>query len=147
MSQTKTPSRRHVLKTSAAAISLLAAPALVRAQGGPKIRVGYWPIAAGLPFYAAVELGYFKEAGVNVEVIRLAGAQQIMEGMLADRIDGCANGTGSGNIAVGELAAPGSFKIFCSNPSNACQQPGQNHCRPERQKSGLRPRHSKRHAG
>ena len=119
MSQTSTPSRRHVLKTSAAAISLLAAPAIVRAQGGPKIRVGYWPIAAGLPFYAAVELGYFKEAGVNVEVIRLAAAQQIMEGMLADRIDGCANGTGSGNIAVGELAAPGSFKIFCANPSNA----------------------------
>ena len=118
MSQVNTPSRRQVLKTSAAAISMLAAPAFVRAQSGPKIRVGYWPIAAGLPFYAAVELGYFKEAGVNVEVVRLAAAQQIMEGMLADRLDGCANGTGSGNIAVGELAAPGSFKIFCSNPSN-----------------------------
>ena len=118
MSQISTPSRRHVLKTSTAAISMLAMPAFVRAQSGPKIRVGYWPIAAGLPFYAAVELGYFKEAGVNVEVVRLAAAQQIMEGMLADRLDGCANGTGSGNIAIGELAAPGSFKIFCSNPSN-----------------------------
>jgi NitT/TauT family transport system substrate-binding protein len=111
-------SRRRVLQSAAAAVGMLAAPAIVLAQSGPKIRVGYWPIAAGLPFYAAVELGYFKEAGVNVEVLRLAGAQQIMEGMLADRIDGCANGTGSGNIAVGELAAPGSFKIFCSNPSN-----------------------------
>jgi NitT/TauT family transport system substrate-binding protein len=111
-------SRRRVLQSTVAAMGVLAAPAIVRAQSGPKIRVGYWPIAAGLPFYAAVELGYFKEAGVNVEVLRLAGAQQIMEGMLADRIDGCANGTGSGNIAVGELAAPGSFKIFCSNPSN-----------------------------
>ena len=118
MSEQITSTRRQVLKTTAAAISVLAAPSIVRAQSGPKIRVGYWPIAAGLPFYAAVELGYFKDAGVNVEVIRLAGAQQIMEGMLADRIDGCANGTGSGNIAVGELAAPGSFKIFCSNPSN-----------------------------
>ena len=118
MSQHSTPSRRHLLKTTAAAASVLAMPSIVRAQTGPKIRVGYWPIAAGLPFYAAVELGYFKDAGVNVEVIRLAAAQQIMEGMLADRVDGCANGTGSGNIAVGELAAPGSFKIFCSNPSN-----------------------------
>ena len=118
MSEQITSTRRQVLKTTAAAISVLAAPSIVRAQSGPKIRVGYWPIAAGLPFYAAVELGYFKDAGVNVEVIRLAGAQQIMEGMLADRIDGCANGTGSGNIAVGELAAPGSFKIFCLNPSN-----------------------------
>jgi NitT/TauT family transport system substrate-binding protein len=111
--------RRHMLQTSAAALGMLAAPAIVRAQSGPKVRIGYWPIAAGLPFYAAVELGYFKEAGVNVEVLRFAGAQQIMEGMLSDRVDGSSNGVGSGNIGVGEIAAPGSFKIFCSNPSNA----------------------------
>lgn len=42
-----------------------------------------------------------------------------MEGMLSGRADGSANGTGSANIAVGEIAAPGTFKIFCSNPSNA----------------------------
>lgn len=112
-------SRRRVLQSGAAALTVLAAPAIVRAQAGPKIRVGYWPIAAGLPFYAAVELGYFKEAGLNVEALRFAGAQQIMEGMLSDRADGSANGTGSANIAIGEIAAPGSFKIFCSNPSNA----------------------------
>ena len=110
--------RRRVLTHGAAALSALAMPAIVQAQGGPKIRVGYWPIAAGLPFYAAMELGYFKEAGVNVEAVRFASAQQIMEGMLADRVDGSANGTGSGNIAIGEMAAPGTFKIFCSNPSN-----------------------------
>jgi NitT/TauT family transport system substrate-binding protein len=91
---------------------------MVHAQSGPKIRIGYWPISAGLPFYAAIELGYFKEAGLNVEAQRYAGAQQIMEAMLADRTDGSANGTGSANIAIGELAAPGTFKIFCSNPSN-----------------------------
>ncbi|KQP12496.1 ABC transporter substrate-binding protein [Pseudorhodoferax sp. Leaf267] len=112
------PSRRRVLQQAGAALALLGAPA-VRAQVGPKIRVGYWPIAAGLPFYAAVELGYFKEAGLNVEPLKFAGAQQIMEGMLSDRCDGSANGTGSANIAIGEIAAPGTFKIFCSNPSNA----------------------------
>ena len=111
-------SRRRVLQGAGALLSTLAVPAIVRAQSGPKIRIGYWPIAAGLPFYASVELGYFKEAGLNVEVIKFAGAQQIMEGMLADRVDGSANGTGSANLAVGEIAAPGTFKIFCSNPSN-----------------------------
>src|SRR5690606_37393814 len=112
--------RRSVLQLGAAgaAVGLLGAPAILRAQTGPKIRVGYWPIAAGLPFYAAVELGYFAEAGLNVEVLKFAGAQQIMEGMLSDRCDGSANGTGSANIAIGELAQPGTFKIFCSNPSN-----------------------------
>jgi NitT/TauT family transport system substrate-binding protein len=115
----KGASRRSLLKSTAAAAALgaLGMPA-VHAQAGPKIRIGYWPIAAGLPFYAAVELGYFKEAGLNVEALKFAGAQQIMEGMLSDRCDGSANGTGSANIAIGEIAAPGSFKIFCSNPSN-----------------------------
>jgi len=114
------PSRRRLLKGGAAAtaLGLLGAPA-VHAQAGPKIRVGYWPIAAGLPFYSAVELGYFKEAGLNVEVLKFAGAQQIMEGMLADRCDASANGTGSANLAIGEIAQPGTFKIFCSNPSNS----------------------------
>jgi NitT/TauT family transport system substrate-binding protein len=113
-------SRRTLLQTGAgaAALALLGAPK-VHAQAGPKIRIGYWPIAAGLPFYAAVEKGYFKEAGLDVEPIKFAGAQQIMEAMLAGRCDGSANGTGSANLAVGEIAAPGTFKIFASNPSNA----------------------------
>jgi len=112
-------SRRRRLIQANAAIGALGAPALLRAQAGPKIRIGYWPIAAGLPFYAAIELGYFKEAGLDVEPLRFAGAQQVMEAVLAGRSDGTANGTGSANIAIGELAAPGTFKIFASNPSNA----------------------------
>lgn len=111
------PTRRHLLQ--AGSTLALAAPAVLRAQSGPKIRIGYWPIAAGLPFYAAVEMGFFKEAGLNVEVQRHAGAQQIMEAMLSERCDGSANGTGSANLAIGEIAQPGLFKIFCTNPSNA----------------------------
>jgi len=110
--------RRQLLQAGAAGVAALAAPAIVRAADLPKVRIGYWPIAAGLPFYAAVEQGYFKRAGLDVEVLRFAGAQQIMEAMLSERCDGSANGTGSANIAVGEMAAPGSFKIFCANPSN-----------------------------
>ena len=111
--------RRTFLVHAGASLSLLGAPALVRAQSGPKIRIGYWPIAAGLPFYAAVELGYFKEAGLDVEPLKFAGAQQVMEAVLAGRSDGTSNGTGSANIAIGEIAAPGTFKIIASNPSNA----------------------------
>jgi NitT/TauT family transport system substrate-binding protein len=114
-----TPLRRRRVLQATAALGALAAPALLRAQSGPKMRIGYWPIAAGLPFYAAIELGYFKEAGLDVEALRFAGAQQVMEAVLSGRADGTSNGTGSANIAIGELAAPGTFKIFASNPSNA----------------------------
>ena len=114
-------SRRQLLQAGAAsaALGLMGAPAIVRAQSTPKIRIGYWPIAAGLPFYAAVEKGYFKEAGLDVEAIKFAGAQQVMEAMLAGRSDGSSNGTGSANLAIGEIAQPGLFKIFATNPSNA----------------------------
>lgn len=119
MNESLIPMRRRQVLRLAAAASTLAAPLAVRAQAGPKLRIGYWPIAAGLPFYAAHELGYFKEAGLDVEPQRFAGAQQVMEAVLSGRAEGTSNGTGSANIAIGEIAAPGTFKIFCSNPSNA----------------------------
>ena len=111
-------SRRQVLQAGAAGLAVLAAPAIVRAQTGPKIRIGFWPVAAGLPFFTALEKGYFKEAGLDVEPLKFAGAQQVMEAMLSGRGDGSANGTGSANLAIGEIAQPGLFKIFCTNPSN-----------------------------
>lgn len=116
---TVSPSRRRVLKAGAAALSMLAAPAIVRAQGTPKLRIGYWPVASGLPFFAAVEKGYFKEAGLNVEPIKFASPQQVIEAILAGRCDGSANGTASAALAIGEIAQPGLLKIFCTNPTNA----------------------------
>jgi NitT/TauT family transport system substrate-binding protein len=63
-----TPRRRSVLQGGLAAAALgLAGASGVRAQAAPKLRIGYWPVAAGLPFFAAVEKGYFKEAGLDVD--------------------------------------------------------------------------------
>jgi len=118
-SSAPSPARRRVLHAGAAGLALLASPAIVRAQSAPKLRIGFWPVAAGLPFFAAVEKGYFKEAGLDVEPLKFAGAQQVMEAMLSGRSDGSSNGTGSANLAIGEIAQPGLFKIFCTNPSNA----------------------------
>jgi NitT/TauT family transport system substrate-binding protein len=94
-SKVRNLSRRRVLQAGASA-ALLGAPAFLRAQAMPKIRVGFWPIASGLPFFVAIEKGYFKEAGLDVEGIKFAGAQQVMEAMLSGRSDGSANGTGLG---------------------------------------------------
>ena len=71
-------SRRKLVQAGGAALMIgtLGAP-VVRAQSGPKIRIGYWPIAAGLPFYTAIERGFFKEAGLDVEPLRFAGAQHV----------------------------------------------------------------------
>ena len=67
------PTRRSVI-LAGASLGLMGLPAIGRAQSTPTIRIGYWPIAAGLPFYAAVEKVYFKAAGLDVEPIKFASA-------------------------------------------------------------------------
>jgi NitT/TauT family transport system substrate-binding protein len=111
-------SRRHVLKTAAAVAATIGAPAIVRAQASPKIRVGFWPVASGIPFFAAVEKGYFKEAGLDVEPLKLASPQQVAEAMIAGRAEGSSNGTGSAALGIAEIAQPGLLQIFCTNPTN-----------------------------
>jgi NitT/TauT family transport system substrate-binding protein len=110
------PSRRSVLHAGAAAS--LAAAGLARAQSSDKILIGFWPIASGLPLYAGLERGIFKEAGLNVEGVKFASAQQVAEAMVAGRVHGSANGTASAVLALAEITSPGLFRIICSNPSN-----------------------------
>ena len=66
-------SRRRVLQVGSATLAALSAPTWVMAQSSPKIRVGFWPVASGIPFFAAVEKGYFKEAGLDVDYLMLRG--------------------------------------------------------------------------
>jgi NitT/TauT family transport system substrate-binding protein len=128
MSKTRSPfnptrhtadaNRRRILTTAAAVAATVGAPAIVRAQASPKIRVGFWPVASGIPFFAAMEKGFFKEAGLDVEPLRLASPQQIAEAMIAGRAEGSSNGTGSAALGIAEIAQPGLLKIFCTNPTN-----------------------------
>jgi len=114
----QTSNRRRQLLTAGAGTALMSMlPAITRAAGG-KILMGYWPIAAGLPFYVALEKGYFKEVGLDVEAVKFASPSQIVEAMVAGRIHGSANGTASAALALGEITSPNLFKIICSNPSN-----------------------------
>ena len=83
-----------------------------------KLLIGYWPIAAGLPFFAAMERGFFKEAGVNVEAVKFASPSQVVEAMMAGRIDGCANGVAITALALADSQEPGNIKFTCVNFAN-----------------------------
>jgi NitT/TauT family transport system substrate-binding protein len=118
MSQSKfSTGRRQLLGLGAASALGMFLPSLAKAADD-KILIGYWPIAAGLPFYVALDKGYFKEVGLNVEGVKFASASQVVEAMVAGRIHGSANGTASAALALGEITSPNLFKIICSNPSN-----------------------------
>ena len=111
-------SRRTVLKAGLAAGLISGFPALARAQDST-IRIGYWPIAAGIPLYAGVNHDVFKKAGLQVDAVKFASPQQIVEAMIAGRIHGSANGTASAALALGDIVEPALCKIIAANPANA----------------------------
>ncbi|MHB1689727.1 MAG: ABC transporter substrate-binding protein [Thiomonas sp.] len=110
--------RRTVLKAGLAAGVAARFPALARAQDST-IRIGFWPIAAGIPLYTGVNQGVFKQAGLQVEAVKFASPQQVVEAMIAGRIHGSANGTASAALALGDIVEPGLSKIIAANPANA----------------------------
>lgn len=84
-----------------------------------KISIGFWPVASGLPLFLAIDKGYFKEVGLDVEAVKFASANQVAEGLIAGRLSGTSNGVASGALALAEITSSGLFKIIASNPSNA----------------------------
>jgi len=110
--------RRRALQLCGTSLVALGAPGLASARKTPRIRIGYWPVAAGLPFFAAMEKGFFKEAGLDVQALKFAGPQQVAEAMISGRAEGSANGTGTAVLAIAEIAQPGLLKILCTNPTN-----------------------------
>ena len=63
--------RRHILQAGAASAVTGIIPSFAQTSDN-KIQIGYWPIASGLPFFIALEKGYFKEVGLNLEGVKFS---------------------------------------------------------------------------
>ena len=68
--------RRRLLQT-AAATSLLAAPAIVRAQGADKVSIGVLKLASSGPLFVAMARGHFRAQGIEVEPKYFTAAAQV----------------------------------------------------------------------
>lgn len=113
-------SRRKVLAIAAKtglglSIAGIGAPVFAQEK---KLLIGYWPLSAGLPFYAAMDRGLFKAAGVTVEAVKFASPNQVVDAMIAGRLDGCANGVAITALALADAQSPGSIKFTCMNFAN-----------------------------
>ncbi|MFZ3361374.1 MAG: hypothetical protein WA177_21720, partial [Xanthobacteraceae bacterium] len=64
------PNRRTVLG-ALAGLSLTSLPA--RAQTLESVKVGVFPISSSLPYFVALDLGYFKNLGLAPEAATLMG--------------------------------------------------------------------------
>jgi NitT/TauT family transport system substrate-binding protein len=71
--------RARFLATTAAAAAALGAPAIVRAQSGPKpLTIGYVPTTLFAPVFVAVERGYLHEAGFAPNLLPIVAGQDSM---------------------------------------------------------------------
>lgn len=76
-------------------------------------RIGYVPVAANLPLFVALENKYFEEYDLKVEVTEAQSPNHIVEGMLANRLDG-AGVLAYPILFTADEKNPGMFKLFAS---------------------------------
>ncbi len=62
---------------------------------GRKLRVGTMAMTVGIPVHYAEKMGYFKDAGLDIEVVVLATGAPINEAMAAGQLDIAASGMAS----------------------------------------------------
>jgi NitT/TauT family transport system substrate-binding protein len=71
---------------AAGLIAALTIPSLP-APAQDKVRVGVFPTASSLPYFAAIERGFFKEQGIQPETIRLIGGPANIAAMISNQIE------------------------------------------------------------
>src|SRR5215212_3458557 len=69
-----------------AATLLSALPAFAQ----DKVRVGVFPVSSSLPYFVALEKGYFKEQNIEPETVRLIGGPPNVAAMITNQIDAAA---------------------------------------------------------
>lgn len=81
--------RRTALALAAvAAVSLSGVGA---AQAADKVKVGVFPVTSALPYFVALERGYFKDVDIETEMVRLIGGPALISAMITNDIDVAAN--------------------------------------------------------
>lgn len=75
------------------------------------VRVGYIPFSADLPFFVALENGYFADQGVEVEPIRFAVSSECLNATVAGQVKVAMGNSLSGLLAIAQKE-PDALKIF-----------------------------------
>ncbi|MEP4380285.1 MAG: ABC transporter substrate-binding protein [Alphaproteobacteria bacterium] len=80
--------RTALTLTAVAALSLTG---IVGASAADKVKVGVFPVTSALPYFVALERGYFKDVDIDAEMVRLIGGPALVAAMITNDIDVAAN--------------------------------------------------------
>lgn len=74
--------------------------------------MGSLPVIHGLPVYLAIEKGYFKEAGIELQLIKMEAPNQIIDGIMQGTLDFTSTSGPAGISAVADYKNPGKLKLY-----------------------------------
>ena len=57
------------------------------ASAADKVKVGMFPVSSSLPFYVALDLGYFKEVDIEPEITKLMGGPPNVAALMTNQIE------------------------------------------------------------
>jgi NitT/TauT family transport system substrate-binding protein len=77
--------RLRVLASALAAAVLFCLPAA--GQTPDAVKVGVFPISSSLPYFVAIDLGYFKELNIEPETIKLMGGPPNVAALITNQIE------------------------------------------------------------
>src|SRR5258707_9708022 len=75
------------LRICAAAALALSAIAPGRAAAQDKVSVGVFPVSSSLPYFVALERGFFREQGIEPEMTKLMGGPPNVAAMMTNQIE------------------------------------------------------------
>jgi NitT/TauT family transport system substrate-binding protein len=78
------------ITSKALALAAFAVLAATPALAQDKVRVGVFPVSSTLPYFVALEKGYFKEQNIEPEMTRLIGGPPNVAAMIGNQIDAAA---------------------------------------------------------
>lgn len=78
------------------------------------VKMANLPVVQGLPAYLAIEKGYFKEAGLDVELVRFEAPNQIIDALLLGQVDLSSPSGAMGITGIADFKNPGKLKIYAA---------------------------------
>src|SRR5437016_12019152 len=79
---------RHALHLVCALTAMVTLATAAAAQD--KVEVGVFPVSSTLPYFVAVERGFFKDQNIETEMVRLIGGPPNIAAMITNQIDAAA---------------------------------------------------------
>lgn len=77
-----------------------------------KVKIANLPVVHGLPLYVALEKGYFKDAGLDVEVIKYEAPNQIIDAIMTGQVDFTSPSGALGITGIANYKNPGKLKVY-----------------------------------